>query len=167
MKIQLIYYKNIQNEIYFVIILQIFTRMLYVPGLVFLDSTENPDLCVYCDTAWPHICLPCLRSSGMYGYISRGIISEYLNKIEEALRTQSRLNSNGTQDLFTSFQLYRRYKGCYPTRSHDCHSPIFERVELEETERWTMSSHLFKPLYQMFVGRCLRIITIIIRILHS
>lgn len=40
--------------------------MFYVPGLVFLDSTENPDLCVYCDTAWPHICLPCLRSSGMY-----------------------------------------------------------------------------------------------------
>lgn len=36
-----------------------------VSGLVLLDSTENPDLCVYCDTAWPHICLPCLRSSGM------------------------------------------------------------------------------------------------------
>lgn len=42
------------------------TEMLYISGLVFLDSTENPDLCVYCDTAWPHICLPCLRSSGMY-----------------------------------------------------------------------------------------------------
>lgn len=38
----------------------------FVSGLVLLDSTENPDLCVYCDTAWPHICLPCLRSSGMY-----------------------------------------------------------------------------------------------------
>ena len=44
-----------------------FTRTtFYVAGLVLLDSTENPDLCVYCDTAWPHICLPCLRSSGAY-----------------------------------------------------------------------------------------------------
>lgn len=41
-------------------------RALCVSGLVVLDSTENPDLCVYCDTAWPHICLPCLRSSGAY-----------------------------------------------------------------------------------------------------
>lgn len=40
--------------------------MFYVAGLVLLDSIENPDLCVYCDTDWPHICLPCLRSSGAY-----------------------------------------------------------------------------------------------------
>lgn len=41
-------------------------RAFCVSGLVLVDSTENPDLCVYCDTAWPHICLPCLRSSGTY-----------------------------------------------------------------------------------------------------
>ncbi|KAI4482758.1 hypothetical protein M0804_008611 [Polistes exclamans] len=40
-------------------------------GLVLLDCTENLDLRVYCDTAWPHICLPCLRSSGVYKNIRR------------------------------------------------------------------------------------------------
>lgn len=64
--------------------------MFYVSGLVFLDSTENPDLCIYCDTAWPHICLPCLRSSGMHDtFISCGIISEYLNKVEKPSNEES------------------------------------------------------------------------------
>lgn len=51
--------------------------MFSVSGLVLLDSTENPDLCVYCDTAWPHICLPCLRSSGMC-VTSYSMMNEYL-----------------------------------------------------------------------------------------
>lgn len=67
-KINFLYKKNIYNGIKYILLSHryLYMGMLYVPGLVFLDSTENPDLCVYCDTAWPHICLPCLRSSGMY-----------------------------------------------------------------------------------------------------
>jgi len=68
-------------------------------------------------------------------YISRGIISEYLNKIEEAPNAESFKFKQNTRSYL--FQLFRRYISCYPLAR--CHSPIFDKVELEKIERWTAS----------------------------
>jgi len=68
-------------------------------------------------------------------YISCGIISEYLNKIEEAPNAESFKFKQNTR-LYL-FRLFRRYISCYPLAR--CRNPIFDKIELEEIERWTVS----------------------------
>lgn len=55
---------------------------------------------------------------------------------------RSRLNSNGTQDHISLPIVPEIYISCYPLTRTIAAAPVFNKVELEETEGWTMSSRL-------------------------
>lgn len=62
--------------------------------------------------------------------------------MEETSSVRSRLNSNGTQDHISLPIVPEIYISCYPLTRTIAAAPVFNKVELEETEGQTVSSRL-------------------------